>query len=323
MADPFIWVRTIHFAATMLISGVVLFSACIGEPAFRKSGDEGAIPAVVRRRLASFAWASLLIVLISGALWLVLLAARMIDVPVEDVFSGVTIWTVITQTDFGHVWAARFVLAAVLAGFLPALPTGQFAKSRWKHQLAALVAAGLVGTLAWAGHAAAGFGAPGAIHLAADILHLIAASAWVGALVPLAVLLSAATRVQDATSTAVARDAVSRFSLLGTASVSTLLASGIVNTLMLAGSVPALIKTDYGRLLLLKIALFLIMFAVAGFNRLILSPRIAGEQASAGPLALRQLRRNSLIETAIAAIIITIVGVIGTWPPGVQELGTR
>src|SRR5262249_56246288 len=116
------------------------------------------------------------------------------------------------------------------------------------------------------GHAAATAGWLGTFHRAADGLHLIAASAWLGGLLPLALLLAAARR--EEISVALARDATLRFSTLGLISVGALIATGIVNGWILAGSVPALIGTDYGRLLLPKVPLFLALAAVAPLNRL-------------------------------------------------------
>ena len=72
-----------------------------------------------------------------------------------------------------------------------------------------------------------------------------------------------------------ARAATRRFSFLGIVSVATILATGTVNTWMLAGDVPALVGTDYRRLLLLKIRLFIAMVAIAAFNRVRLTPRLA------------------------------------------------
>ena len=42
-----------------------------------------------------------------------------------------------------------------------------------------------------------GAGLPGNIHLAADVLHLIAAAAWVGGLLPLAMMLTAAGKASS------------------------------------------------------------------------------------------------------------------------------
>ena len=43
---------------------------------------------------------------------------------------------------------------------------------------------------------------------------------------------------------------------------------------MLVGSLQALIGTDYGRLLVLKIALFAGMLAIAAANRFVVTPRL-------------------------------------------------
>ena len=51
--------------------------------------------------------------------------------------------------------------------------------------------------------------------------------------------------------------------MLGIVSVATVLGSGIVNAWILVGSFDALIATPYGRLLMLKIALFAAMLVFA------------------------------------------------------------
>lgn len=101
-------------------------------------------------------------------------------------------------------------------------------------------------------------------------------------------------------SLAAARMVTVHFSTLGILSVGTLLVTGTINTWYLAGSVPALTDTDYGRLLLIKVALFLGMVAIAAVNRLRLTPRlIAAASPRAMRAALRQLRRNVAIEIPI------------------------
>jgi copper resistance protein D len=213
----------------------------------------------------------------------------------------------------------RSAFVALLAGVLPTCFTTAHPSS-WRRGAALIFAAALVGALAFAGHAAAGTGVESFIQQGADVLHLLAAASWVGALVPLAVLLGAAASDRGESSLAVARTATLRFSTLGIVSVATVLASGIVNTWELAGSVPALIGTDYGHLLLVKVTLFLVMLSVAAINRLRLTPRLLQDRdISARRYSLRQLRANSLIEAGIGAVILVIVGALGTLPPGLQE----
>ena len=316
MADPLLYARAVHFAATMLVAGVVLFVVFVAAPAWRGGGDS-AVAFNVRRRLAIIAWIGLALALISGAAWLVLTAAAMSDLPAAQVFGDGVLWTVLSQTTFGRDWLVRLVLACALAATLPSLLSPRDHKSPWLAIAAAILAAAFAGTLAWSGHAAGGLGGEAIIHPAADVLHLIAAAAWVGALLPLIVLFAAASA--DDASLAMARTATTRFSILGIVSVGTLLATGIINTYYLAGSVAALLHTDYGRLLLIKIALFVAMVAIATVNRFRLTPRLL-QEASIGASrdALRQLRRNAAIEALAGAIVIAIVAALGTMPPAIH-----
>lgn len=316
MADPLIWARAIHFAATMLVAGVVLFAVFIAAPAWR--GAAGKTVAIeVRARLAVMAWIGLALAAIAGVAWLVLTAAGMSGLPTAQVFSDGVLWTVLSQTTFGRAWLVRFVLACALAATLPALLSPRSHKSFWLATTAVILAAAFAGALAWSGHAAGGLGSEAIIHPAADVLHLIAAAAWVGALLPLIALFAAAGA--DDASLAMARTATVRFSILGIVSVGTLLATGIVNTYYLAGSVRALLHTDYGRLLLIKVALFLAMVAIATVNRFRLTPLLLQQaNIAASRDGLRQLRRNAAIETLAGAIVIAIVAALGTMAPAIH-----
>jgi putative copper resistance protein D len=225
---------------------------------------------------------------------------------------------VLTETGFGQDWIARLGLAGLFAAMLPSMRRG------WPdgmHRIGAvIVAAALVGTLAWAGHARGIDGVAGEVHLTADIFHLIAAAAWVGALLPLALLLHAAHGDPNESVLPAAQAAVSRFSTFGITSVATILATGMVNTWFLAGSVPALLGTDYGRLLLAKVALFVLMVLIAAINRFRITPRLVQAKDIIGKRhALWQLERNCAVEALVGAIILGIVGMLGTMVPGLHD----
>jgi len=317
LADPLIYARAVHFAATMLVAGDILFAVLVAAPAWRAAAGNGVVAIMVRARLAVIAWIGLALAAIAGAVWLILTAAAMSGLPAAQVFGDGVLWTVLSQTTFGRTWLARFALACALATTLPALLSPRDRKSPRLEGAAAVLAAAFAGALAWSGHAAGGLGGEAIIHPAADVLHLIAAAAWVGALLPLIVLLAAAGA--DDASLAMARTATTRFSMLGIVSVGTLFVTGIVNTYYLAGSVPALLHTDYGRLLLIKIALFLAMVAIATVNRVRLTPQLLQHNnITASRDALRRLRRNAAIEALAGAIVIAIVAALGTMPPAIH-----
>jgi copper resistance protein D len=312
LPDPLIWVRAICFIALTMSSGAVFFSARIAEPALQKAGPDAPLTGRVRAQLGLIAWVSLAVAVISGVGWLVLTAEDISDRGLAAVFSQGVIWTVLAQTGFGHAWLARLVLIAMLAAMLPWTRS-----SPWAGYGTAVIAAAMVGTIAWASHATGAGGIEGGIHLVGDVLHLIAAAAWVGTLLPLALLLRATRREHEPVWLEVAQIAVLRFSALGVAAVATIFVTGLVNTWFLAGSIPALLGTEYGRLLLVKIALFLAMVAFAAVNRFWLRPRLFVSGKSID--ALRQIGRNAALEAGLGWIVLIVVAALGTLPPGLHE----
>jgi putative copper resistance protein D len=147
-------------------------------------------------------------------------------------------------------------------------------------------------------------------------LHLAAAAAWIGGLVPLAFLLNAGRRSQVSARGTLQYDAVNRFSALGIVSVATLIASGVINAWILVGSFRGLTETGYGWLLLFKLAAFAVMLAFAAANRFWLTPRLAATSSREVQRdALRGLTRNVLVEVALGVMVFAIVGVLGTMHP--------
>jgi putative copper resistance protein D len=174
-------------------------------------------------------------------------------------------------------------------------------------------AASLIGLLAWTGHAGAALGAPGNVQLGADVLHLLAAGGWLGALPALALLLHAARRAKDDRLRSAASIATRRFSIIGVLAVGTLLVSGIVNSWFLLSSPRDLVATDYGRLLALKVALFAAMIGIAAVNRFRLTPRLAYAPA------LHALERNALAETGLGLGVLLFVAALGTLAPPAHD----
>ena len=70
-----------------------------------------------------------------------------------------------------------------------------------------------------------------------------------------------------------------------------------------------LVSTGYGRVLALKLALFVAMLGIAAVNRLHLTPLLAAAGARAA------LARNSLVETGLGLGVLLLVGALGTMAP--------
>ncbi|MBV8753030.1 MAG: copper homeostasis membrane protein CopD [Hyphomicrobiales bacterium] len=314
MVEVLIAVRAVHVAATIAAAGVVFFRLWVAAPAFYAWDASAPWQDRFERQINNIAWSSLAIFFISAGAWLLLVAADVSGQPIGGVFGSGAAATLLTSTRFGRVFIARCAGALALTIYLLRAKPGTppFSLTDWA---IAVLAAGLLGALALMGHGGATPGEAGIVHLVADIAHAIAAGVWVGALLPLALLLAAARHAGDPPALAATRDATRRFSNLGVASVAILLVTGIVNTIFLAGSVPALLGTTYGQLLVLKIILFLAMVAIAAVNRLKLTPQLFTGSATA---AMRRLRRNALIEAGLGLVIIGIVGALGSIPPALH-----
>jgi copper resistance protein D len=313
--DGLVAVRTIHLLSSAIVAGALMFVSIVAEPAFRSVSDSGAALADRLRkgsaRLVSFA---LVLALLSGAAWLVLLAQRIGDEPAL----AETVWTLLTQTQFGAVWQLRFACAIVLAALLFA--SMRHGPQRSVLQCAAAGGAVFVGTLAWSGHGGATPGNAGTVHTAADILHLIAAAAWIGGLVPLVMLLRLDLRASGQRWKMVTDDALRRFSNLGVVSVATIMITGIINLWILVDRIDELVESSYGRLLLVKIVLFGGMLGVAAVNRLWLMPRLAANDSGVTEQALRRIHRNAIAEITLGVAIFIIVGFLGMMAPSPHDV---
>jgi putative copper resistance protein D len=304
---PIVVVRTIHFAATATMAGALMFRAVVAEPSLRSAEQ---VDLIVDRRIRALVWICVALSIASGVAWLLLQTSAMSGETYSKALMSGALVIVLNETQFGLVMKIRLVFVLVLA---VCLAYDRFPPVRWLGLGSSLC---LTVAIAWTGHAGSTPYQLGYLHLTADALHLLAASAWTGGLVSLVLLLAATASHQVETRAALELDAVRRFSSLGIVSVATLVGSGIVNGWILVGSFRGLGATTYGRVLMLKVAIFLIMVSVATVNRFFLAPRLA---LSGGGDAQRKwahgLRRNALVEIVLAFLVFAVVGLLGTLHP--------
>lgn len=306
---PLIVVRAIHFAATSITAGSLIFATLVARPVLRSEETEA------REQTRRVAGIGLAIAAASGVIWFLFQAVSMSGLPLDEAMKPSVLSTVLNQTQFGQVSEIRIGLAIVVAA---CLAYHRLPMADW---LGLAAAFGLTIGLAWSGHAGSTLGDMGILHLTADGLHLVAAAAWIGGLVSLVLLLARVRRNPTVASASLARHAVGRFSALGIVSVATLLATGTVNAWILVGSFHALVGTEYGRLLMIKMVAFAVMLAFAAFNRLWLTPRFVLSSGNESWFAaLHQIARNSTIEIALGIVIFAIVGLLGTLHPAIHLL---
>jgi putative copper resistance protein D len=293
VTEPIILARAIHFAASVLASGTMSFMVLVAEPAFADSRHDTRALTDFGRCCSTMIRVALAVAVLSGLAWLALLSADIYGASVVAVCLHGGVWSVLTGTRFGIISLSRLVLAILLA-LLVAWPPARYL------QLAA--AAAFLAGLAFIGHAGATPGSTGQLHLAADIVHLLAAGCWLGGLPALALLLTMAGSL-------VAARAAARFSMLGILSVGALAATGLINSWMSLAGPRDFLDTGYGRALALKVGLFAAMLGIAAVNRFYLTPRLSTSRAQ------RALAGNSLAETGLGLGVLLLVGLLGTMAP--------
>ncbi len=202
---------------------------------------------------------------------------------------------VLGSTEFGHIviLQATALLAALALLLFRKTTSETFA-------FVAFMAGCAVVAQAWHGHAAAMYDGFSPL-LLSEIAHLLAATAWLGSLVPLLMLVRAA----DAKPAFLAAH---RFGSFGTACVVTLLVTALWQGSVLVGSIPALVGTAYGWLALVKLALFGILLGFAALNRFRLTPERDA----------RKLVRSITLETGFGLAILLVASTLVMLPPGMH-----
>ncbi|MFE1598943.1 copper resistance D family protein [Methylobacterium sp. ID0610] len=278
-----------ELAASLALFGTLLVAALIVLPLARTG--EGSRPACLRLIRAALA-----LKLAATLAWLPAQAARM---AAPDEIRGLPelLALVAGGTTFGQsllLRTALFAGAVWLAGGVTARP---------RVAAAALLAAAALGLQPWLGHAAADGGARLPLLVA---LHVLAAGAWLGGLVPLALLIRNA-------SGAVAQAAARRFSWIGLVAILTLTATAWLQSLDLIGDVGGWFGTPYGLIALAKTGGLVALAAIAALNKFVLTPRLQGIRAR------RALGISIGIETAIGLAVAAAAVALATMPPAAHE----
>lgn len=300
LEEQLIVARWILYLNLGLLFGLPLFSL------YTPQGSQ--VPGPFRRRAPL---ALLAIVGLLASVWgFLVVTAGMMGVPLLSL-DRATLESVTLETAVGWAFVVRVVALLVVLALACAWRAGGRATVPAITAMAALA----IATLAWSGHGVATEGMAGWIHLASDVIHLLAASAWLGALVTF-LWAAATTRDGSVGSLHGLHRALDGFAVSGIVIVGLIVLTGLVNGALLVGVEGGwkLGASTYGQLLILKLALFAAMLALAASNRFRLTPAIGGgiDGASA---AVARLRRSVGLEAATGVAILGLVAWLGTLEP--------
>jgi len=202
-------------------------------------------------------------------------------------------------------WKVAFATStgpALLVAIVAMLLALMGLRSAWYARALAVIAFVGVGlSLAMTGHAARA--PPEMLTRPAIFLHGLGVALWIGALAPLAVLVSKQA--------AAAVPVVNRFSRIAVPAIGLLALTGLGLAIVQLEKPSALVETRYGLILAIKLALVTLLLVLAALNRFRLTPGLARDEKAASAL-----RRSILLECAIVlAIFAAVAGWRFTPPP--------
>ena len=291
--------RFVHVFAASLLFG----AACFPFYGFsRETTDSDELPSWLRPLLISAAACTLA----SSVVWFLVLAADSAGTLLRVTDDAIV--APVLATNFGWVWPSRFLVGT---GLLLLLMSKGAGTGRSKTVLVG--SAILLASIALNGNAGSNEGPTGFQHRLMDAVHLLASGIWVGALVIFAILaIHSGRRQRRDDDVRRFRDSLSKFSEVGTVTVVILTFSGMLNPAFFLSS----LRTAYGQLLLVKIAIFATMLGLAALNRFWLTPRLAAALDSVGQAkALRALRASIVAESALAVLVLALVAWLSTLSP--------
>lgn len=231
--------------------------------------------------------------------------------------AGVSLWSSLTgsilgdtlKSRFGTVWGARaivWILFGLSLGFLRM----RAQRGRVAPAIRVFAGAGLAYlaiTPALGGHAVEQ--SPTWIFFPSEVIHVIAASVWVGGVACLLLVLPSATRrLEGPQRSRLLLSVLRRFSPLALGCVIAIAVSGVVQAVIDVRTLKGLLGTTYGVLVIAKVVLLLGLIGFGWINRERLIPaleRIAkagGAPGGIGVLARRTLRGE-------LALMLTVFGV--------------
>jgi copper transport protein len=202
-------------------------------------------------------------------------------------------WQVASSTGF----ALSLLIAG--SGMIVSIVALQIRNDLLARALAAVALAGPGLSLTVSGHAATA--SPELLARAAIFIHGSAIAYWLGALLPLAILIGQAKGG--------ALPALKRFSGIAVPMVVLLALSGLALAIVELETPAALVETRYGLVLLAKLVLVAVLLTLAALNRMRLTPALANAGAA------RPLRRSILLECATALAILAVVAFWRFTPP--------
>lgn len=212
-----------------------------------------------------------------------------------------TIKDIVFDTSIGDAWLVQAVAVIVLA-------MTNWLGPRHQQVAAALCAGLLLGSRALMGHSIMGEGMAGNLLQLSYLVHVLSSGAWLGALVPLLLVLRQLGKQDHGREAAIG---LRRFSMAGPIMVALAVCTGMVNTGFILGRLPTAWSQPYQLMLAAKICIVGAMIIIALVNRTVIVPRLKSGFRPAAHL----LFYTTTVELVLGGGALALVNIFGTFDP--------
>ncbi|MBA2468572.1 MAG: CopD family protein, partial [Chloroflexia bacterium] len=220
------------------------------------------------------------------------------------------------QTRYGHLWLLRIGLIVVLGLVLAACGWWFMRRRQVEGGIAWIVAAAVALPFSLIAHASAQTSGR-TFAIAADAAHLVASSIWAGGIAILvAVPLPGLWRLAPERRGLVLRRLLPRFSTLALICMAVIGVTGFYAGWLHVGNWTALTTTPYGRALMVKLGLLVVILALASINLLVITRHLGARvRDDAVPVWTRRLRWTVTGELIVIVLLLAAVGQMTSLQP--------
>jgi copper transport protein len=146
----------------------------------------------------------------------------------------------------------------------------------------------------------------------ADWAHLTFTALWLGGVAMLALVVAPLADPKNLGAI------ITHFSPLAMFSVFVVTLTGIVQSASFLGSLDELVTTSYGRTIVIKVILLIVLIGFGAYHQQVISPRLQAwrlRDTSSADRATRRFRVSILLEMLVSAIILLAAGALTALPP--------
>jgi copper transport protein len=328
-------VKWLGFTATTAWLGGLAFMVWIFQPTIAndsaKSNGQKAPLEVAAQRIHAILWIAIFVFFVSQILALIGQMVSLTGLPIAEAFSLGTLRAVLARTNYGHWWIVRMLSGMGLLGFCifsirlgNSEGSGIVVKSRTNilpQACSCALGSMMLLSISMSGHAV---GVPKQTILAvgADWVHLAATVTWTGGLIYLWAIVAAVERKSE--QVASLTSLVHRFSRLARICVALLLVTGAYSAWIHMPHWSSFTSTDYGRVLLGKLLLVIVILLIALVNlRRVLPALVQVAREPQGNFNwIRHFRALIKAEAVLAGAILLAAVLLTSLPPATASAMT-